>query len=399
MTTSRPISALRVALLGTSLVALAACEPGGGFDPDLRNYSQIGLDTSAAAMQASAARPAPDARGIISYPNYQVAVARRGDTVESVAARVGLPAAELAGYNALQPGMQLREGEIVALPRRVAGAAPVTAAPVMGAPATAPGGRIDVTTIASGALDRASATPAPQPAAAPAPAPVSGTEPVRHRVQRGETAYSVARLYNVDVKALADWNGLGPDLGLREGQTLLIPVANATRPAPVAVTAPGQGSPTPTPPSASTPLPAEKTTPAAAPVKTPPPADLGAEKTAASSGSKLAMPVQGKIIRGYQKKKNEGIDISASAGSSVTAAGDGTVAAITKDTEQVPILVIRHEGNLLTVYANIDGIAVAKGAKVSRGQTIAKVRASDPAFLHFEVRQGFDSVDPMPYLQ
>ena len=37
--------------------------------------------------------------------------------------------------------------------------------------------------------------------------------------------------------------------------------------------------------------------------------------------------------------------------------------------------------------------------KVKRGQAIAKVRASSPAFLHFEVRQGFDSVDPMPYLQ
>ena len=27
------------------------------------------------------------------------------------------------------------------------------------------------------------------------------------------------------------------------------------------------------------------------------------------------------------------------------------------------------------------------------------VRGADPAFLHFEVRQGFDSVDPVPYLQ
>ena len=65
----------------------------------------------------------------------------------------------------------------------------------------------------------------------------------------------------------------------------------------------------------------------------------------------------------------------------------------------MPILVIRHEGNLLTVYANIDGIAVAKGDRVKRGQAIAKVRSADPAFLHFEVRQGFDSVDPVPYLQ
>jgi murein DD-endopeptidase MepM/ murein hydrolase activator NlpD len=125
---------------------------------------------------------------------------------------------------------------------------------------------------------------------------------------------------------------------------------------------------------------------------------MGTQKSTASA-PRLGMPVQGKIIRGYQKKKNEGIDIAAAAGTTVTAAGDGTVAAITKDTDQVPILVIRHEGNLLTVYANIDGITVAKGEKVKRGQAIAKVRAGDSPFLHFEVRQGFDSVDPMPYLQ
>ncbi|PKP75008.1 MAG: peptidase M23, partial [Alphaproteobacteria bacterium HGW-Alphaproteobacteria-6] len=116
-------------------------------------------------------------------------------------------------------------------------------------------------------------------------------------------------------------------------------------------------------------------------------------------GGRLAMPLQGKIIRGYQKKKNDGIDIAASAGASVAAAADGTVAAITRDTEQVPILVLRHDANLLTVYANIDAIKVAKGDRVKRGQPIATVRASDPAFVHFEVREGFDSVDPLPYLQ
>lgn len=404
--TARP-RALRAGAAMLGLLALAACEPGGGFDPDLRNFGNSGgLDTTAAATQATAARPAADSRGILSYPGYQVAVARRGDTVDSVAARVGLPVQDLASYNAVAPGATLREGEVLALPRRVAESGPVIGAPV--AAGTAAGGRIDVTTIASGAIDRASGT-APAAGAAPAAAPVSAagsgstigaTEPIRHRVMRGETAYSVARLYNVNVKALADWNGLGPDLAVREGQTLLIPVAaTRTAAAEIPVTAPGQGSPTPTPPSAATPLPAEKTKPAAEAVKTPPAADLGAQKTAASGTARLAMPVSGKIIRGYQKKKNEGIDIAAAAGTSVKAAGDGTVAAITKDTDQVPILVIRHEGNLLTVYANIDGISVAKGDKVKRGQPIAKVRTSDSAFLHFEVRQGFDSVDPVPYLQ
>lgn len=404
MTPSRPTRyrpLRRVSLAGLGVLALAACEPGGGFDADLRNFGRSGLDTTAAASQATAARPAADARGIISYPGYQVAVARRGDTVESVAARIGLPAGDLASYNAVAPGTVLRDGEVLALPRRVAEPAGVAAAPLA---TGAAGGRIDVATIASGAIDRASATGAAQAPAQPASAAtgavtIGNTEPIRHRVMRGETAYSIARLYNVNVKALADWNGLGPDLAVREGQTLLIPVAAARAAAPEPVTAPGQGSPTPTPPSAAKPLPAEKTKPVAEPVKTPPAPDLGAQKTAASGTSKLAMPVGGKIIRGYEKKKNEGIDIAAAAGTAVAAAGDGTVAAITKDTDQVPILVIRHEGNLLTVYANIDGISVAKGDRVKRGQPIAKVRSSDPAFLHFEVRQGFDSVDPVPFLQ
>ena len=81
------------------------------------------------------------------------------------------------------------------------------------------------------------------------------------------------------------------------------------------------------------------------------------------------------------------------------AAADGTVAAITKDTDQVPILVLRHADNLLTVYAGIDAVKVAKGAKVSRGQQIAVIRAATPAFLHFEVRKGVDAVDPMGFLQ
>ncbi len=395
---------IRGAAMGVSLLSLAACESNGLFDGDLRHLGQGGFDTSDAVFQATSNRPAPDARGIISYSGYQVAVARQGDTVASIAARVGIPAGELASYNALDPNAPLRRDEVLALPRRVdAGALPATGLATGPLPATTPGrpGGIDVSTIAAGAIDRAeagkpAAAPAAKPAASPKPAAPTGAEPLRHKVERGESAYSIARLYNVNVKALADWNGLGNDLAVREGQTLLIPVsAGAPPPSALVVTEPGEGSPTPTPPSASKPLPAEKPAKASEPVATPPAPDLATSAPA----TKLAMPVSGKIIRGYQKKKNEGIEIAAAAGTAVAAAGDGTVAAITKDTEGVPILVVRHAGNLLTVYANIDAITVKKGDKVSRGQPIAEVRASDPAFLHFEVRQGFDSVDPMPYLQ
>jgi murein DD-endopeptidase MepM/ murein hydrolase activator NlpD len=388
--------AIRFLTLGAALGALGGCAT---LDWDLRPEGAGAFSTADEARAASAVRPAPDANGVISYPDYQVAVAREGDTVASVATRVGIAPAELASYNALPPETVLRPGEVLALPRRVAaqpqpgmaGAGGTVGTPIQS-------GTIEVTTLASGAIDRAegSGAAASAPAAQVAPPPDA---PIRHRVERGETLYSIARLYNVSPKTVAEWNGLDANLTVREGQYLIIPAPSGNSAPTAVLTQPGQGSPTPPPPSAAKPLPDEKVAPAAKPAPgTPPSPELEQDRTAASA-ARFAMPVEGSIIRAFAGKRFPGIDIAAPAGSPVKAAGDGTVAAITKDTNQVPVLVIRHADNILTVYTNIDGIKVAKGDKVSRGQTIAAVRAGNPAFLHFEVRNGIEAVDPMPFLQ
>ncbi|MEM1003953.1 MAG: peptidoglycan DD-metalloendopeptidase family protein [Pseudomonadota bacterium] len=385
-------SAMRRYTTGLAALAiLAGCE--GPLDYDLRG--QVGgFSTTNAAQSATTSRPAPDARGVISYPSYQVAVARRGDTVQDVAARVGLPEGELARFNGLTPTDKLRDGEVIALPRTVGASSGV-----------------DIASIAGTAIDQAPATGGVQtstlepartaPAAAP---PASGPEPVRHKVKRGETAYTISRLYQVPVESLAEWNGLGSDFSIREDQYLLIPVKNqpaprqtvaATAPAAPAtnVTQPGEGSPTPTPPSATQPLPEEDVAPLAeAP-------DVTAEAPSNSGTSALSLPLSGKIIRGYDKGRNEGIDIAAAPGTAVQAAEAGTVAAITADADQVPIVVVKHTNDLLTVYANVEEITVKKGDRVRRGQKIAQLREGDDAYVHFEVREGFESVDPEPYLK
>lgn len=369
---------------GMSLLVLAACEQK--LDYDLRG-NLGGFSTTDAVQGATADRPKPDARGVITYPTYQVVVARKGDTVAAIAGRLGIDAGELARFNGIAPDVSLRSGEILALPRKLPAAT---------------GGTVDIESLAGQAIDASPDTTPVEttPLATPTPTPVQpGPEPVRHKVERGETAYTIARLYQVPVAALAEWNGLGPDYAIREGQFLLIPVASRSAPAsaaaPAATTIPGEGSPTPTPPSATQPLPEEKVAPAAKTETATTPVGQPSKSGAAA----MALPVQGKIIRTYSKGKNDGIDIAAAPGSSVTAAADGSVAAITSDADQVPIIVVRHPDNLLTVYANVDGIRVKKGDKVTRGQKLAELRAGDDAYVHFEVREGFDSVDPSPYLE
>ncbi|MEM7470887.1 MAG: LysM peptidoglycan-binding domain-containing M23 family metallopeptidase [Pseudomonadota bacterium] len=374
---------LPVVALGFGLSACDSINNSiANLDFDLRGGAGA-LDTSDAARQATLARPEPDARGVISYPNYQVAVARRGDTAATVASRVGGNTVEIARLNGLNPADSLIGGEIIALPASLP--APASTG------GTANGSLSD---IATSAIDRA---PASQRRIAPATPSkrIDGPEPLRHRVERGETAYSIARLYKVSVRSLADWNGLGPDLDVRVDQFLLIPVvdseAQVTPVAAAPAAAPGQGTQTPTPPSATKPLP-EPVPAVEEPEATKP-------QAAAPALPAFTRPVSGEIIRPYKKGKNEGIDIAAATGTPVAAAADGTVAAITRDTEQVPILVMRHPDNVLTVYANISNIAVKKGDKVKRGQRIAQVGTGSPAFLHFEIREGFDSVNPQKYFK
>ena len=409
--------------LAVSTLALAAgCSQP--LDFDMRGHFDQ-FSTAEAARMATTSRPEPDARGVISYPTYQVAVARRGDTVGSLASRVGVEAAPLATHNGLKIDDRLRQDEVLSLPTRVA--------EPLGGPSDAtvvPPGGTDIAALAGGAIDRAgdqrveTTTLAPaQPASASVAAPAPGPEPVRHKVTRGETAYTVARLYNVSVKALADWNGLDSSYTIREGQFLLIPIASdggsaapmtAMAAGPAATTQPGVGSDTPMPPSAATPLPAERTVPvaaaagttavaaagAAAPKPQPasaPVADIGQAAVEQSSGQ-MVYPVKGNIVREYSKGRNDGIDIQAAAGTPVKAADAGEVAAITSDAEGNHVVVVRHDGKLLTIYSNVTGIKVKEKDKVSRGQAIAALPSGN-SFVHFEVRKGLESTDPLPYLQ
>lgn len=375
-------SGLRAILL-VSAAALAGCDG----DISFGRFSNPGPQD----QQSVYVPPEPDSQGVITYHSYQVAIAERGDTVAAMARRFGQDVDEMASLNGIHPETTLRAGEVIVLPRGVGGA-DIVEGRIVGGQVRRPG-EVDIETIANDAIERAD----PPPRAKPRDRGRTLNEPYRYRVKAGDTASGIAREFDVSVRALADWNGLGPDNKVRVGQSLLIPPPNAqvapvTRPAeePPKVAKPGQGSQVTQPPSASKPPPKDEPA-ATSPVEKPKPV----EKPANAGGS-LMLPVNGAIIREFEKGTSDGIDISAAAGSPVVAAGAGTVAAITLDAEGVAILVIRHADGLLTVYAGIDQIGVERGQTVKRGQKVAVVR--DGGVLHFETRRGFESVDPAQFL-
>lgn len=372
----RPAPAIAILLAGA--LALTACASADGLNP-------FDGDAAGSVEPAPAAVPNvdPDGRGVITYATYQVAVTKEGDTLETVASRVGTTAQALATRNAVPLTYLLRPGEVLLLPDDV------TRPPAGGTTGWS-------TDSVSAAIDGGS----PSTAAPPPQNPFQNgqteplIDPVRHRVEAGETAYSIARLYGVSVTSLASWNGLGPNLAVRENQELLIPiVSDANRISTgVSDTQPGQGTPVAAPPSAAAPLP-ENITEAVAPDSP----NLGAQRT--PQGGRLSPPVTGTVNRKYNPANPNGIGFAVPAGTAVKAAAPGEVALVSEALGGLgTIVLVRHKDDLITTYSTLSNVKVKEGDRVTAGQTLGTVSERDNPELQFDVFRGTESVDPTPYI-
>jgi murein DD-endopeptidase MepM/ murein hydrolase activator NlpD len=114
---------------------------------------------------------------------------------------------------------------------------------------------------------------------------------------------------------------------------------------------------------------------------------------------KFRWPLIGKVAKA---KDGRGVDIAVPAGEAVHAAADGDVIYASDELASFGrMIVIRHADDYVTTYAFLSDMAVSKGVAVKRGQIIGKSGATGslkkPA-LHFELRQGQTSIDPIGYL-
>jgi murein DD-endopeptidase MepM/ murein hydrolase activator NlpD len=101
-----------------------------------------------------------------------------------------------------------------------------------------------------------------------------------------------------------------------------------------------------------------------------------------------------------------GLDISADEGDGVYAAADGQVTKVYNDPFMGKTVEITHDGGIVSVYSNLsnDGIEVTEGQNVKCGAQIGTVgdtsllELADEPHIHFEVKVGDISVNPLDYI-
>lgn len=221
---------------------------------------------------------------------------------------------------------------------------------------------------------------------------------------RGETLSEVCSRYGLSEAEIRNYNQLDRGFEPKEYDRIFIPCeaeAGAAN-APPRRSDPNEPKPSRTkktpPPAAVKPLP--KPAPTIA-IDTP----VREESVAPATSAKLrragfGWPVEGEVVRGFTQGKDapvNGIDIRAASGAPVLAAAAGKVEYVGVPANAYgPMILINHEGGLYTVYSHLGSLAIESGRRVEKGQKIA-VAGSD-SYVHFELREGRTSVDPLLYL-
>jgi murein DD-endopeptidase MepM/ murein hydrolase activator NlpD len=229
----------------------------------------------------------------------------------------------------------------------------------------------------------------------------------RHIVKRGETGIAIANAYKVPWGRIAAANGLDRESVLQVGQALFVPTGAAQPPKPAQ---PGT-RPKPAPQSAGFELDLDDLITGSAPARDgPAPAQSAPRPTqpaAQAAVPQLGWPVDGRVILSRYGPKpggrvNDGVNIKTTRGAAVRAAAGGEVIYVGDAITGFGLMMlVRHPGGTVTAYAHLEDALAERGDRVERGQPIARAGSSgnvtEPQ-LHFQLRQGRRTLDPLPYL-
>ena len=189
------------------------------------------------------------------------------------------------------------------------------------------------------------------------PAGLTGTY---HRVEKGQTLWKISKIYGVDLEDLAQINRISDTTEIETGRQIFIP----NRFKPVA-------------PSAKY-----------------------------SDNDDFIWPLAGRITGSFgqtiNNMVNKGINIQPYGSLEVAASRSGKVVFLGRDFAGFgKTIIIEHGDGLFTVYARNSEIFVKAGDNVQKGSIIGRAGSSGRdknIYLHFEIRKGHLSQNPLFYL-
>lgn len=236
--------------------------------------------------------------------------------------------------------------------------------------------------------------------------------PNEHRVKEGDNIYSIARLYETSINRLVELNDLSSPYTIRRGQVLRLPTPTMKATAQQAVynaepatraSVPSVQSEAVTPRDSNVITPEQKPRVQQASVTR---AKIPSQTPKLSGNGRFMQPVNGDVISSFGPKAdglhNDGINIRAVRGTAVRAAENGVVVYTGDDLESYGnLILVRHDGGMMSAYAHLDKTLVKRGATITRGQSIGTVGSTgqvDTPQLHFEIRKGSKPLDPKRYL-
>jgi len=216
-----------------------------------------------------------------------------------------------------------------------------------------------------------------------------------HTVARGETLFSIAWRYGIDLNKLASFNGIKPPYTIFPSQKIRLDIhskkgfsSNAN-----SVVKPNENDIA----KSSSDETANRSKNRSDNKKNLPKA------TIVYSPVKWQWPAAGKPVALFQGNLglNKGIDIRGNLGEPVLAAASGRVVYAGSGLSGYGnLLIIKHSEIFLSAYAHNNTLLVKEGDFIKGGQHIADMGSSgtDRVKLHFEIRSEGSPVDPLRYL-
>ena len=263
-----------------------------------------------------------------------------------------------------------------------------------------------------------------------------------HTVQKGDTLYSIAQIYGIDYKDLAEWNSIENPGAISIGQQLMLSSPDLmAKPSVFALPDPEPSSTIPQSIPETTSISNEEPTSTITVLKIEPkalrlpyseqaisqlqksenilPTDIAntkdkdtveqdstsiaitsTETTRSNSGIEWIWPTEGRVSSHFSES-TKGMDISGKTGQPVLASASGKVVySGTGLRGYGQLIIIKHNSTYLSAYAHNSKLLVKERQTVTRGQKIAEMGNTDSKLvrLHFEIRKNGKPVDPLKHL-